>query len=147
VTSGVPQGTVLGPILFLIFINDLPEYLKDSKRRLFSDDSIIYREFKSYQDCQHDLDAAAQWESDWIMAFHPDKCTQLSISQKKHTINHDYLLHNHTLESVSSAKYLGVTLQSNLKWNKHIDNITSHGNKSLGFLKRNLKVANTEIKS
>ena len=48
---------------------------------------------------------------------------------------------------VSSAKYLSVALQSNLKWNKHIDNITSNGNKSLGFLKRNLKVANTEIKS
>jgi hypothetical protein len=79
------------------------------------------------------------------MAFHPDKFTKLSISQKKNTINHDYILHNHTLESVSSAKYLGVTLQSNLKWNKHIDNITSNGNKSLGFLKRNL--ANTEIKS
>ena len=81
------------------------------------------------------------------MAFHPDKCTKLSISQKKNIINHDYILQNHTLESVSSAKYLGVTLQSNLKWNKHIDNTTSNGNKSLGFLKRNLKVANTEIKS
>jgi hypothetical protein len=66
------------------------------------------------------------------MAFHPDKCTKLSISQKKNTINHDYILHNHTLESVSSAKYY---------------NITSNGNKSLDFLKRNLKVANTEIKS
>jgi hypothetical protein len=48
---------------------------------------------------------------------------------------------------VSSAKYLDVALQLNLKWNKHIDNITSNGNKSLGFLKRNIKVANTEIKS
>jgi hypothetical protein len=66
------------------------------------------------------------------MAFHPDKCTKLSISQKNNTINHDYILHNHTLESVSSAKYY---------------NITSNGNKSLDFLKRNLKVANTEIKS
>ena len=81
------------------------------------------------------------------MAFHPDKCTKLPTSQKKNTINHDYILPNHNLESVSSAKYLGVTLQSNLKWNKHIDNITSNGNKSLGFSKRNLKVANIKIKS
>ena len=79
------------------------------------------------------------------MAFHLDKYTQLSISQKKNTIIHDYILHDHNLESVSSAKYLGITLQSNLKWNKHIDNITLNGNKSLSFL--NLKVANTEIKS
>jgi hypothetical protein len=85
VTSGVPQGAVLGPILFLIYINDLPEYLTYSKLRLFADDSIIYREIKPHQDCQklqHDLDAAAQWESDWLMAFHPDKCIKLSISQR-----------------------------------------------------------------
>ena len=150
VTSGVPQGTVLGPILFLIYINDFPEYLQYSKLRLFADDSIIYREITSHTDChklQLDLDAAARWESDWLMAFHPDKCTKLTVSQKKHTFNHDYILHNHTLESVTSAKYLGITLQSNLKWNLHCDNITANANKSLGFLKRNIKVSNTDIKS
>ena len=81
------------------------------------------------------------------MAFNPDKCTKLTISHKKHTFNHNYILHNHTLESVSSAKYLGVTLQSNLKWYLHYDNIISNANKSLGFLKRNLRVSNTDIKS
>ena len=81
------------------------------------------------------------------MAFHPDKCTKLTVSHRKHTFTHDYTLHNHILESVSSAKYLGVTLQSDLKWNKHFDNIASNANRSLGFLKRNLKVSNTEIKS
>ena len=150
VTSGVPQGTVLGPILFLAYINDFPEYLQHSKLRLFADDSIIYREITSQDDCnklQTDLNAAAQWESDWLMAFHPDKCTKLTISHKKHTFNHNYTLHNHTLESVTSPNYLGVTLQSNLKWNLHYDNIISNANKSLGFLKRNLQVSNTDIKS
>ena len=74
VTSGVPQGTVLGPILFLIYINDLPEYLTHSKLRLFADDSIIYK-ITCQDDCkklQSDLDAAARWEADWLMAFHPD---------------------------------------------------------------------------
>ena len=74
VTSGVPQGTVLGPILFLIYINDFPEYLEHSKLRLFADDSIIYREITCQQDCinlQKDLNAAADWEADWLMAFHP----------------------------------------------------------------------------
>ena len=130
--------------------SDFPEYLQHSKLRLFADDSIIYREISSQEDCnklQSDLNAAAQWESDWLMAFHPDKCTKLTISHKKHTFNHNYILHNHTLESVSSAKYLGVTLQSNLKWNLHYDNIISNANKSLGFLKRNLRVSNTDIKS
>ena len=117
----------LGPILFLIYINDFPEYLTHSKLRLFADDSIIYKEITCQDDCkklQSDLDAAARWEADWLMAFHPDKCTVLTITQKKTPFKHDYILHNHILEPVTSAKYLGVTLQSNLKWNTHIDNIT-----------------------
>jgi hypothetical protein len=72
VTSGVPQGTVLGPILFLIYINDFPEYLTHSKLRLFADDSIIYKEITCQDDCkklQSDLDAAARWEADWLMAL------------------------------------------------------------------------------
>jgi hypothetical protein len=138
VTLGVPQGTVLGPILFLIYINDFPEYLSHSKLRLFADDSIIYRDIKTQDDClklQQDLDSAARWEADWLMAFHPDKCTKLTISPKKQSIQHNYILHNHILESVTSAKYLGITLQSSLKWNLHYDNIISNGNKSLEFLK------------
>jgi hypothetical protein len=51
VTSGAPQGTVLGPVLFLVYINDLPEYLKFSQLRLFADDSIIYKTIKSQKDC------------------------------------------------------------------------------------------------
>jgi hypothetical protein len=70
-----------------------------------------------------------------------------TITQKKTSFKHDYMLHNHILEPVTSAKYLGVTLQSNLKWNTHIDNITSNGNKSLGCLKRNLQISNPEVKS
>ena len=84
VTSGVPQGTVLGPILFLIYINDLPEYLTHSKLRLFADDSIIYKEITCQDDCkklQSDLDAAARWEADWLMAFHPDHHSKENILQ------------------------------------------------------------------
>jgi hypothetical protein len=51
-----------------------------------------------------DLDAAARWEADWLMAFHPDKCTVLTITQKKTPFKHDYMLHNHILEPVTSAK-------------------------------------------
>ena len=75
VISGVPQGTVLGPLLYLLFINDLPNCM-DSKARLFADDCIVYRNILSSQDCQelqHDLDKLAQWEQTWGMSFHPDK--------------------------------------------------------------------------
>ena len=85
VTSGVPQGTVRGPVLFLVYINDLSEYMKSSQLRLFADDSIIYKTIKSPKDCDslhEDLDAAARWESDWLMTFHPDKCSVLTITNK-----------------------------------------------------------------
>jgi hypothetical protein len=123
VTSGVLQGTVLGPVLFLVYINDLSDYL-------------THMPIKSQHDCnklQQDLDAAARWESDWLMAFHPDKCSVLSVTKKKQPIQHNYILHYHILESVSSARYLGITVQYNLKWDKHINDITSKGNKALGY--------------
>jgi hypothetical protein len=80
------------------------------------------------------------------MAIHPDKCTKLTVPPpiKKQPIKHNYILHNHIIESVTSTKYHDITLQSSLKWNLHYD-IISNGNKSLGFLKRNLTVSNTDI--
>ena len=149
VTSGVPQGTVLGPILFLLYINDFHEYLSYSTLRLFADDSIIYKQIKSLDDTtklQHDLDAAARWEQDWLMSFHPDKCSVLNVTNKRNPITHNYTLHGHTLTVETSTKYLGITIQNNLKWNKHIDNITANATKQLNFLKRNLKVSSTKIK-
>jgi hypothetical protein len=70
----LPEGQCGHRILFLIYINDFPEYLTHSKLRLFADDSIIYKEITCQDDCkklQSDLDAAARWEADWLMAFHP----------------------------------------------------------------------------
>ena len=72
VLSGVPQGSVLGPILFLIFINDLPDNIKSSVR-LFTDDCVLYRNIHSLQDClilQDDLDSLGLWEADWQKKFH-----------------------------------------------------------------------------
>ena len=149
VTSGVPQGTVLGPILFLIYINDLPNYLQHSTLRLFADDSIIYKEIKNTNDCyklQSDLEAAAKWEQDWLMHFHPDKCNIISITKKRNSLQFDYKLHSHILEKVNQAKYLGVTLQNNLKWDTHINNISNKANQTLGFLKRNLKIHSEKVK-
>ena len=89
---------------------------------------------------QQDLDAAGKWEQDWLMHFQPDKCTIVSVTQKRKTILHTYQLHGHTLEKADSAKYLGITIQNNLKWDKHINTMTAKANQSLGFIKRNLKV-------
>jgi hypothetical protein len=76
----------MGPVLFLVYINDLPEDLKSSQLRLFADDSIICKSIKSQKDCdslQEDLDAAERWESDWLMAFHPDKCSPYNNKREK----------------------------------------------------------------
>ena len=73
------------------------------------------------------------------MAFHPEKCVVIQISSKRSTIPANYILHNHQLDVVDSSKYLGVTINKNLRWDDHINNITARANRTLGFLKRNLR--------
>ena len=127
VDSGVPQGSVLGPSLFLYYINDIPDGLQ-AKVRLFADDTIAYLAISNPSDCstlQNDLDQLARWEEKWKMAFHPDKCQVLSISRKRSIINHKYTLHGKELEHVTSAKYLGSTINNKLDWREHINNITT----------------------
>ena len=148
VTSGVPQGSVLGPILFLIYINDLPDGVK-SQVRLFADDTILYRNILKTQDeriLQEDLRRLENWEQQWLMEFHPGKCQVIRVTRSRMPIKTKYLLHNHQLEIVPSTKYLGVTISQDLSWNKHINNVTSKANKTLGLIKRNLKISFPKIK-
>ena len=81
VKSGVPQGSVLGPILFLVFINDLPASIRSSSR-LFVDDCVVYREIRSGNDCQilqDDLQKLWDWEKKWGVSFHPEKYSLLRV--------------------------------------------------------------------
>ena len=148
VVSGVPQGSVLGPCLFLYYINDLPEGLS-SKIRLFADDTIIYIAVSSTEDAtilQADLDRLADWETKWMMEFHPAKCQVLTITKKRKQIRHNYTLRGTSLEHVNAAKYLGVTFTSDLRWNTHITNISNKANRTLGFIRRNLQIQNEQLK-
>ena len=95
---------------------------------------------------QKDLDKLAEWETKWQMEFHPQKCQVLRITRKAKPITANYDLLGHQLELVKSAKYLGVTIQSNLNWNIHINDITSKGNNTLSFLRRNLKINSVPLK-
>ena len=121
VTSGVPQGSVLSPLLFLIYINDLPDYIQNNSTvKLFADDTIIYHPITNQQDTnalQEDLDALQRWESDWLMHFHPQKCQTMHITNKRNIIQSTYTIHNHNLQSTNTAKYLGIHIDSTLKWN------------------------------
>ena len=148
VTSGVPQGTVLGPLLFLVYINDLPSRIR-SNVRLFADDCIVYRDIKNTRDTeilQDDLDTLVKWESDWQMSFNASKCFQMRISHKRKPIQVNYRLGNTILEEVKHNPYLGVELSKDLSWATHIDQITSKANKMLGLLKRNLYLCSTRTK-
>lgn len=84
VLSGVPQGTVLGPLLFLTYINDMPSHTEYDVR-LFADDSLLYREIRNTNDSiqlQEDLNALESWEKKWLMRFNPSKCNIISIPPK-----------------------------------------------------------------
>ena len=77
VTSGVPQGSVLGPLLFVLFINDLPDVvMHGSDVYLYADDTKIFRRITNEEDCdklQEDLDELRKWSERWLLSFHPDK--------------------------------------------------------------------------
>lgn len=81
------------------------------------------------------------------MEFHPQKCTVIHVSRKQRPITNNYLLHGHTLESVSSGKYLGVTINNRLNWTEHINNVRAKSSKTLGFLRRNIQGCRADIKS
>ena len=141
VISGVPQGTVLGPLLFLIFINDLPDGLKSSTR-LFADDCIVYRQISTKEDrdiLQNDLQTLSEWEQTWGMEFHPQKCSVLRVTRKRRPIEHTYLLQGTNLTVDKTTKYLGADIHPTLSWNTHIDRITKKANNMLGILRRNLR--------
>ncbi len=150
VTSGVRQGSVLGPALFLIFINDMADELH-SEARLFADDCLLYKKIESDEDCtllQQDLDKINLWADKWKMEFNVSKCFVMNITlAKKNKFTTIYTIKGEALVTTSNTKYLGLTISSDLKWNLHIDIITARATKVLNFIKRNLKNCPKKIKS
>ena len=149
VSAGVPQGSFLGPILFLVYINDLPEQVK-SRVRHFADDTAMYLAISSTTEGQvlkTDMACLEKWEKMWDMQFNPSKCQVLHITRKVKPRNTKYILYNVELESASAAKYIGVAIADDLSWSPHIDNTTKKANQTLGFLKRNIRVHNKDPKS
>ena len=148
VTSGVPQGSVLGPVLFLLYINDINGNIK-SPIRLFADDSIIYRKISSKNDheiLQTDLSQLQTWSDKWQMEFNVSKCVHLPITNKTKPSTHKYSLSGQPLSTVSSHSYLGVKLDSKLTWTNHVTDITSKSSKCLGMIKRTLGPCKPEVK-
>ena len=116
VTSGVPQGSILGPMLFLLYINDINNAIT-SQIALFANDSVLYINIRNQNDqviLQYDLDTISSWAEKWLMELNINKCSVLCITLKRNSIFHDYDIHGATLKRVTNHDYLGVTISSDL---------------------------------
>jgi hypothetical protein len=141
VTYGVPQGSIVGPLLFVIFINDLPEFIPNqSKTALFADDTKLYRSISSISDCeslQRDISILNDWSQNSNMKFNALKCKVLTITRKKSPVTTDYHLGDANLQRVQQEKVLGIMITANLSWGAHIFLVVNKANKILVLLKRN----------
>ena len=140
---GVPQGSILGPILFVIYINDLPQSLLKSSIGMYADDTVIYFSDSSAeiikQVLQIDRNNVEQWLASNRLVLNQSKTKWMlfGIRQKlEHCSDHRIQLHGKEIDRVSSFCYLGVTLDENLSWNEHVELICNKVSKRLGLLSR-----------
>jgi len=145
VTSGVPQGSVIGPVLFLIYINDLEDGIEQWILK-FADDTKMFARINNTQDAvkmQNDLDRIVQWSHEWQMLFNVLKCKIMHIGKKNSC--HSYQMNGATLESVSEERDLGVIISKDLKVSNQCAQAYSKANKMLGLINRTIQHKNEEV--
>ena len=136
VISGVPQGTVLGPLMFLIYINNINQNIQ-SLVRLFADDCVLYRVIKSSEDCRHlqeDLNHLVHWTNLWQMNLNSDKCVVLHCTRSNTHLLTQYYINDKPLTPADQYTYVGVTLHKTMSWSHHIHTITNKVNRTLNFI-------------
>ena len=142
VISGVPQGSILGPLLFLLFINDLPTYVSErSKMALYADDAKLYRQINSYNDTlelQSDLEHVYNWSLIWNLKFNLKKCSVVTFTRKRNKIHFFYNIQGSVLKNINSITDLGIIVESNLSWDLHVKSVVKKAFNVLWFLKRAL---------
>ena len=138
VSAGVPQGSVLGPLLFIIYINDIAEQLT-SLCRLFADDTSFsysgHDEELIQSVVSRDLRQLDEWSRKWLMSFNPEK-TEIMMFSNNEIQNLNFTMNNKEIPIVRSHKHLGVTFRSDAKWNNHVENILNSVKKHLNILRK-----------
>ena len=145
VTSGVPQGSVLGPLFFIIYINDIDNGLNNHISK-FADDTKIGNTVITESDrlsLQQDLNKIIKWSEDWNMPFNIDKCQVLQIGNRNNKFQYD--MKGQKLKTASTVKDLGVIVSQNLKFSRQCNETTSKANKMLGFITRNFSFKSKDI--
>ena len=154
VTSGVPQGTVLGPTLFCAYINDIAAHVsKDTRVKMYADDTLVYRSIHNEDDAkelQDDVDHIQAWANKFLMKFNVEKCVHMRVACQKRLRNPSYRyyldLGGSVIPNCSEARYLGVLLTSDFHFSKHIDGVCVKANQVIGFLRRNFGGASRTAK-
>ena len=148
VMSGVLQGSILGPLLFILYINDLPSSIS-SYMKIFADNVAMYHSVDSPNDCrvfQHDLNLVSTWCAKWQMRLNPSKCDILCISNKRSQIQPTYYINNYHLQWASSIKHLGVVADSKLSWNDHVSYVSYKATNILNLLHHHMYSCNISSK-
>ncbi len=146
VTSGIPQGSVLGPVLFVLFINDLPETVS-SEVFLFADDTKIFKVIKGNEDqkrLREDLNALNEWSEKWLLKFHPGKCKHMHVG-KSVPDSVTYSLNSTNLQSITQEKDIGVIIDADLEFESHISEKVKKASQMFALLRRSFNFLNDEL--
>lgn len=148
-TSGVPQGSNLGPLLFLLFIDDITSIIDNSDKLLFADDLKIYKKITCSEDClllQNDINQVQRWCLSNRLHLNASKCKVVTFTKKHSSIENLYFIDGMPLSRLNSTKDLGVVFDSKLSFTDHIHLKVTEATKMIGFIIRNCKMF-TNIKS
>jgi len=146
VGSGVPQGSVLGPVLFLLYINDLPDVLRDCSISIFADDSKIFFKADTGEDCakiQSDINRVLSWCENWQLSVAAAKCNILHIGRANS--KQMYTMGGNVIASISDMRDLGVLVSDDLKFSKHIGQICTAALQRVNLIFRAFTSRNTEM--
>ena len=145
VTSGVPQGSILGPLFFLVYVNDLPDYVIHSKLLLFADDAKCLKRIACSEDIarlQEDLDSLNNWSLQWKLKFKESKCIHMRIGGESVDPSL-YEINSVPIPTQSNNKDLGILISSDQTWSDHVRHITARAYKILGLLRRTFSSTNS----